>query len=386
MKYFSFKILLLCIALPPFLHLAIVQSLETYLRHQYTEGIENIYLGDTRPLFNGDIRLRDGVNNNIDRYLQRQRLIQWGAKTEVWVTTKQNSIIYPNVFTDDEDSLMTNDRRQVAAENYRLMNEGLLISVNVSLQRSSPLVILLFSSLYFISLLTLYRYYRIGSRKAILEELNREKEISRLLEIERQHSARLAALREDKQFLAGEFRRIKKKLESDKLQATRNEDEMIEEMIALEAKFQDTLKLYDEQQKENESLKEIIRHHEKMLQKTDKHKNKAVAAVQKRFKMLYKNVLFQQRAYQGIADLPEDMRIKAEEVIQHFQIDPSIVPVKRKVMMKRNPKAILEVTFSYNGRIYYRKTRDNHIEVLAVGTKNSQNKDLEYLDSLDLPD
>ncbi|MFZ5572446.1 MAG: hypothetical protein ACOZF0_18760 [Thermodesulfobacteriota bacterium] len=386
MKYFSFRILFLCIALPPFIHLATVQSLETYLRNQYKEAIENTYLGDTRPLFSGDIRLRDAVNNNIDRFLARQPLIKWGAKTEVLVTTKQNSIIYPNIFAADEDSLMAKDRRLVAADNYRLMNEGLLISVNVTLQRSSLLVILMFSSFYFVSLLFLYRHYRIGYRKAVEEERNREKEIARLLEIEKQHSARLAALREDKQFLAGEFQRIKKKLEHDKLQATRNEDEMIEEMIALEAKFQNTLKLYDEQQKENESLKEIIRQYEKMLQKTDKQRDRTVAAVQKRFKMLYKNVLFQQRAYQGVADLPEDMKIKVEEVIQHLQTDPALVPVKRKVMMKRNPKAILEVTFSYNGRLYYRKTRDNHIEILAVGTKNTQNKDLAYLDGLDLPD
>ncbi len=384
MKYFPFRILILCIVLPPIIHLTTIQSMEKYLKEKYREDIENSYLGETGPLFNGDIRLRDTVNNNIDGYLQKQKMIGWGAKADVWVTTKQNSIIYPNISTDDEDSLITGDRRQVAGENFRLMNEGLVIKVNVVLQRSSFLVIAMFSSFYLISLFILYRYYRVSARKAVLEEMNREKEIARLLEIEKKHAERLEALREDKHFLAGEFQRIKKKLELDKLQATRNEDDMIEEMAALEKKFQDSLKLYDEQQKENESLKEIIRQYEKMLQKTDKQKDKATSAVAKRFKMLYKNLLFQQRAHQGVADLPDEMKIKAEEVIQHLNTDPALVAVKRKVMMKRNPKAIFEVVFSYNGRLYFRKTKDNRIEVLAVGTKNTQNKDLAYLDGLDL--
>ena len=43
---------------------------------------------------------------------------------------------------------------------------------------------------------------------------------------------------------------------------------------------------------------------------------------------------------------------------------------------------ILEGTFSSSGRIYFQKTSSDGIKGLAIGTKNSQEKDLKYLESV----
>ena len=43
---------------------------------------------------------------------------------------------------------------------------------------------------------------------------------------------------------------------------------------------------------------------------------------------------------------------------------------------------ILEGEFSYSGRIYFQKTSSDGTKVLAIGTKNSQEKDLKYLESV----
>ena len=43
---------------------------------------------------------------------------------------------------------------------------------------------------------------------------------------------------------------------------------------------------------------------------------------------------------------------------------------------------VQEVIFSYKGRLYFRKVKDSKIEVLAIGTKNTQARDLEFLDNL----
>ena len=43
MKYFPFKILILCILMPPILYIASVQVLEKYLQSRYSDEIEEIF-------------------------------------------------------------------------------------------------------------------------------------------------------------------------------------------------------------------------------------------------------------------------------------------------------------------------------------------------------
>ncbi len=85
----------------------------------------------------------------------------------------------------------------------------------------------------------------------------------------------------------------------------------------------------------------------------------------------------------GLFDLNDDMQIKAEEVIHQLNEDSSAVTVKRKVFAgKKNKTASFEVLFAYNGRLYFRNIEGGRIEVLIVGTKNSQVKDMDYLHSI----
>lgn len=382
MKYFSFKILFICIVLPPLLHLGTLQSIEKYLQKKYLEEIENIYTGDTRLLLNGSISLKDAINTNIDNYLKNKQMIRMGAKTDVLVTTRRAAIIYPIIFDEESDALVKRTRDELAADNYRLMNDGLVVEVDVSLKRYSIFVVAVFGFYYFISLLVLYRYYRIGADRVRMEALIREKEIDRLHELEKQQQHRLEALREDKKYLSTEFHRIKKSFRQDKMQATRNEDEFINEIMALEEKVKNSLKLYERQQRENEELRELVDQLGKEKQKSGRQKRKAESLVQKRFKALYKHVTFEDRSYDGFVNLTEDMKIKAEEVIQQLNQDPAGVLVKRKVLMKKNPNAVFEITFAYNGRLYFTRSKDNPAGILAIGTKNTQDKDLAYIDKL----
>jgi len=56
------------------------------------------------------------------------------------------------------------------------------------------------------------------------------------------------------------------------------------------------------------------------------------------------------------------------------------VQIKRKVFGKKNRETVFEVIFAYKGRLYFRKISGNRAEVLAIGTKLTQNKDLVFLD------
>jgi hypothetical protein len=92
LKFLSLKILILCILLPPVFYIFSVQSIERHLKSRYANEIEDIYLGDTGPLFEGGIRLKDAINVNINRYLQSKALIPLGVKVTITVTSKPNTI------------------------------------------------------------------------------------------------------------------------------------------------------------------------------------------------------------------------------------------------------------------------------------------------------
>ncbi len=380
MKYLPFKIIIFCIILPPILHLATIQSLEKYLKKIFIAEIENIYTGDTRLLFDGNLSVKDAVNSNIDNYLQKNKLIPWGVKLNVLVITKSGAIVYPSF--EEEDSLTPPSRKQIASENFAILSEGLNLQIDIFLERSSVLVISIFSSYIMLSLLTLSYFYRRGAMKAKMEEKHREEELSRMIEIEKENQKRMDMLTEDKTILANEFKRIKNILEDSKATTQKIEEGMIEEIISLEEKIKNIHSLYDEQQEENMELKEIIGKYEKGEFKTRKQKEKGSKQVTKRFSSLYKTISFHNRAILGFADLTDDMQIKAEEMIHKMDIDSNLVKVKRKVLLKKNPEAVFEIPFSYNGRIYFSKGKDGKVNILSIGTKNTQEKDLAFIDSI----
>jgi len=80
--------------------------------------------------------------------------------------------------------------------------------------------------------------------------------------------------------------------------------------------------------------------------------------------------------------LSEELKMKAEEVIHQLNEDPGLVRIKRKVFGGKGHQTVLEVLFGYKGRLYFRNTKDKRIEVLTIGTKNTQARELEFLAKL----
>ncbi|MGD9245515.1 MAG: hypothetical protein PVH36_11330 [Desulfobacterales bacterium] len=382
MKYLSFKILILCILLPPILYIFSLQSIERHLNKRYAKEIGDIYTGDTRPLFDGSVRLQDAINNNIDRYLQSKAILSWGVKAKVTVATKQNTILYPAVFNDEEVSVLPSAPIQVAADNYNLMNEGLVVNVDLILEHNTLLSNTILTFYICISVLVLFLYYKAGIKKARQEDTEKETEIARLLEFEKNHTSKLKDLIKVKQKLISEIIKIKNKLVHERIRASKNEDDLIKEIVALEENINENIALQNEKQEEINALKEKIKLLEKERQKENKQKTNSYNIVRKRLKTLYKNISVNKRAINGFIDLTDDMKIKGEEIIHKLNEDPSFVSVKRKVFGKKGRATVQEVIFSYKGRLYFRKKKDGQIEILTIGTKNTQAKDLEFLDNL----
>lgn len=381
MKYLSFKFLILCILLPPVLYIFSVQAIESRLKTRYTNEIEDIYIGDTRPLFEGSIRLKDAVNKNIDQYLQSKVMISWGVKVNVTVTTKQDKILYPAVF-DEEASLLPPDPIQAAADNYSLMNEDLALNVDLVLEHNTLLANSILAFYICLYVLLLYHFYRTSEKKARQEDTEKSSEIARLQELEKNHSDNLKTLVQDKNNLKYEIIKTKKQLKKEKIKASRNEEELIKEIIELEDKINKNLALQNEKQEEIDTLKEKMKLFENERRRENKQKTKAFNSTRKRFKALYKNMSINERAISGFIGLTDEMQIKGEEIIHKLNEDPTFVQIKRKVFGKKGRTTVQEVIFAYKGRLYFRKLKDNRIEILTIGTKNTQAKDLEFLNNI----
>ncbi len=90
----------------------------------------------------------------------------------------------------------------------------------------------------------------------------------------------------------------------------------------------------------------------------------------------------EQKAIDGFINLNEEQQIKAEETIHLLNRDPGSVIVKRKVFSGKKHKATcFEILFAYNGRLYF-MNHPNKTEVVLIGTKQTQNRDMEYLHNL----
>ena len=382
MKYFPIKILILCLLLPPVFYFISALCLESHFKSRYTIEVGNIYIGDTRPLFDGSLSLPPAINKNIRSYLQSKTMIVWGLKTAITVKTKGNQILYPIIFESKEESLFPPAPIQLAADNYKLMNEGLLVNVDVLFDHNSLLSNSMLIFYICLSILALSLYYLSGIKKFRLENSEKSKEIVRLEKLEKNQTKKLKRIVRDKKNLTSEIKKVKKKFEEEKIKARKNEDGMIKEIVSLEEKMNKNIALQNEKQQEIDRLKDQIRLFESERKIESKQKDKVFNSVRKRFKALYKKLSINERAISGFLELPDDMKIKGEEVIHKLNEDPKFVHVKRKVFKKKGGGTVQEVIFSYNGRLYFRQTKNNRIEILTMGTKNTQARDLEWLDSI----
>src|SRR3989339_813167 len=134
-------------------------------------------------------------------------------------------------------------------------------------------------------------------------------------------------------------------------------------------------------EKEIEELKSKIQTYER--RKTPKIRRNEFDFILKRFSVIYKNIEINRKALAGFLNLDEDQQIKVEEIIYLLDSDPDKVIIKRKVFSgKKSRTTCFEVLFAYNGRLYFRKNENNRIEILTIGNKNTQTKDMEFIHNL----
>lgn len=389
--FLSFRILYLCIFLPPVLYIFTVQGLEKYLDNTWSQDLSAELVSDMQQIVTGETRLQNEIQKNVQDFIAKKTWTKLGVIIQAGIRTTQGRQLYP-VFNLDRglaesqnasrDNRLDDLRRSlVARENLEILQEGLIIDLAVSIPHNTWIsnIILIF---YILSAsLLLYRSYQVRAAKSqnAAEEQKQKLENTRIRLEQAQSSLREFSDKEESYIR--ELKKLRRDLEAadDLLKMT--EEEALAELEDVEKKLSEVTVQREYQELEILQLSEHLEKLQTDRKTRDKKKQKQLNQYVRRFSVLYKNLKFHEKAIQGFFELTEDLQLKAEEIIHTLDKDIQKVRVKRKVFSRGNITAF-ETEFAYRGRLYWSRNAQGAIELLAVGTKNTQAKDLKYLEEI----
>jgi hypothetical protein len=389
MKHFPFKVVVFCLVITPVLYTVTLAGCRNYLEEKYLSKIENEFIGNSSDLLNGSVRIEDRIAKNIQAILNGDTLIRLAKlDLEVQVTEGRGKIIYPTYVGADEfqeDSLGYYDTQAVADKNFAILNSGLKVHAVLHLDHGSFIANLIFALYSGISILIFFMFYRRGSKQAKQERDAKNELIQDLKQDLKKNEMRHEQLEEDLKHERVElFKNIKQldeRYQSEQKKAKINEDEMFNEIIELEDQLNTYIELKERRDVEINELKSNLEKYERR-KSAGKSKRIEYNFISKRFKAVYKNIEMGKKALEGFILLTEDQQIKAEETIHQLDRDPGSVIVKRKVFSgKKHKSTCFEVLFAYNGRLYF-MNHPSRTQVVIIGTKQTQNRDMEYLHNL----
>lgn len=385
MKHFPFKVVVFCLIITPVLYTITLAGCRDYLEKKYLLRIENEFIGNSSALLNGSVHIEDQIAKNIQAILNRDALIRMAKlDLEVQVTEGRGKIIYPIYAGTDEfqeDSPGYYDTQAVADKNFSILNSELKVHAVLHMDHGSFLANFIFAVYSGMSLLIFFVFYRQGSKRAEQEREAKNALIYDLKKNEMRHEKLEENLKQERAELFKNIKQLDKKYQSEQTKAKRNEDEMFNEIIDLEDRLNTYIELKKGRDVEVEELKSSLEKYERR-KSGGKPKRVEVDFISKRFKTLYKHIEMSKKALNGFINLTEDQQIKAEETIHQLDRDPGSVIVKRKVFSgKKHKSTCFEVLFAYNGRLYF-MNHPNRTQVVVIGTKQTQTRDMEYLHNL----
>jgi len=404
MNYISFRVLFICIFFPPIMYIFSIQTLEEYLQNRRTKHLQNVVIQDYEALYDGRYSIKEEISTNIERYLGKDTLRSLGVITKILVSTKKGEILYPYYHEDgdiDFDKQFDSDIGEsfnyikIAEKNYQVLNGGLTLSVDVKLKHNTWLTNTILILYLFSSILVLYWYYKKRVKDWVvtreneqkrLDSLSRElaeneRSLEELSKKEKDHISKIQKLDSDKEELKSDIMQLEGEIEIQKKKSLEI-DEILEEMERLEEQASKGMTLKEEKEREITQLREEINRWKTIEKQSAKKRKKDVQSVEKRFNVIYKNLVFHKKAIEGHLLLTQDLQLKAEEIIHRLNEDDSLVSIKRKLFTKKGKLNIFEVIFSYSGRLYFKKRDSKKMEIVAIGTKNTQEQDITFIENM----
>ena len=382
MRYLSIKALIVLVVLPPILYVTAIQGLERYLTYHYRSALQKAIPGDTQALLSGRTRLSDRIQTAVNALLADAAFRHHGVRIAVTVRTREGRRLYPPVYRENSLGASDNDAMDIASENFAMLSEGLDVSLSVTIEHNTLAANAVLAAALLLALSGLAIVYRRGTRVYAREEARRGVELARIKAREASQRTVLASLEEQRTHLASAIETIRTELTVAQERAARNEADLFDEVDALEQKLQHNLTQQDQQRNRIHELEDQLAQLDREREALSVQHSKDADGLRKRMETLYKNTAFSNRALEGLTELTEAMQIKAEEIIHQLDAQADQVPIKRKLFRGKGKETVFEIVFAYKGRLYFRRTKSRKVDILVIGTKNSQEKDLVYLDRL----
>lgn len=280
MNVISFRVLFVCIFLPPIMYVFSIQILEHYLQNTRTKDLQNVIIQDFDALYNGRHGIKEEIATNIEHYVKKDRLRPLGVSTKVVVTTKKKRLLYPAYFDEEDmdferkgafndESIESFNYIKVAEQNFRILNDGIIVSVEVKVRHNSWLTNSILVIYLFASILSLYWYYKRRLRDwahkredeqkriAVLSTklAENEKSLTELSRKEQGYIAKIEDLNSDKEGLRSDIAELKDTVEIQKKKSLEI-DEVLEEMERVEEEARMNVALKQEKEREIAHLRE----------------------------------------------------------------------------------------------------------------------------------
>jgi len=199
--------------------------------------------------------------------------------------------------------------------------------------------------------------------------------------IEAEVSEEMASLRVERSRLQEQLDALARRETALRAQATGLQEALHSERAGLEEMLDEALTDLARKDEEVRDLQEKLKGAEKSKPAAPRARD--VDLLAQRLRTLYKNLEFDDHSISDLVGLRDEaMKLRAEEEIKRLSDDVETAAVRRKVGGLPSHLTVFELGFAGKGRIYYTLGRQRRFRVLAVGAKNSQKTDLEYLSRL----
>lgn len=219
--------------------------------------------------------------------------------------------------------------------------------------------------------------------RSIEEELAKVRERLREMEpAERSHTQAIRDLERERESLRGKLRELAERESRLRDHASRA-TELEEERQALEELLEEALDDVTHKETEISALQDRLKTAGKKEAAGGRGRSREAERLARRLRTLYKSLELDDRAVADLVALrDESMKLRAEEGLKRLDEDPDTAAIRRKVGGLPPHLSIFELGFAGKGRIYYTRGERGGYRVLAVGAKNTQKQDLEYLSRL----
>src|SRR3974377_1649885 len=141
MRFLSFRVIYLCILLPPVLYVFSVQGLEIIIQKRWSAELTRMIVADTESLLRGQISFENQLHKSVQEFLAGRQLVRWGVRPEISVTTRTGRVLYPVMIFEPSHRETVGplelSPEAAAARNLKILNEGYFIKFGVEISHNT---------------------------------------------------------------------------------------------------------------------------------------------------------------------------------------------------------------------------------------------------------